>query len=65
MISKEEVNQLQKLTPSITAAHSVAACIISGKISLHRTTDNRSTLNISMVNGTDDEGVWAKTVVIW
>ncbi len=65
MISKEEVNQLQKYTPSITAVHSVAACIISGKISSHRTTENIPTLNVSIVNDTDDEGVWTKTAVKW
>ncbi len=65
MISKEEVNQLQKPSPSITALHSVAACIISGKISSHRTTENAPTLNVAIVNDVDDEGVWTKTVVIW
>ncbi|MDR4954876.1 hypothetical protein REB14_22055 [Chryseobacterium sp. ES2] len=65
MISKEEVNQLQKLTPSITAVHSVAACIISGKISSHRTTENSSTLNVSIGNDADNERVWTKTVVTW
>ncbi|KYH08007.1 hypothetical protein A1704_04905 [Chryseobacterium cucumeris] len=50
MISKEEVTELQKLTPSITAVHSVAACIISGNISSHRTTENIPTLNASVVN---------------
>ncbi len=64
MISKEEVNQLQKLTPSITAVHSVAACIISGKISSLRTRENIPTLNVSIANA-NDEGVWTKTVVIW
>ncbi|MFS4470564.1 hypothetical protein [Chryseobacterium sp. T20] len=64
MISKEEVTQLQKLTPSITAVYSVPACIISGKISSHRTTENTPTLNVSIAND-DDEGVWTKTVVIW
>lgn len=65
MISKEEVNQLQKLTPSITAVLSVAVCIISGKISSPRTTENMPTLNASVVNDADAEGVWNKTVVIW
>lgn len=65
MISKEEVNQLQKLTPSITAAHSVAACLIPGKISSHRTAENRPALNVLTGSNTCDEGVWTKTVVIW
>jgi len=52
MISKEEINPLQKLITSATAVHLVAACIISGKISSHKTVENRQVFNI-----TDDEGV--------
>lgn len=65
MISKEEVNQLQKLTPSITAVHSVTACIISGKISSYKARQNRSNVNVSVFGNTDDEGVWTKTMMIW
>lgn len=59
MISKEEANQLQKLTPSIPAVHSAAARVISE----NRSVQNRSSLNIFMVSAADDEGVWIKTVL--
>jgi hypothetical protein len=63
MISKEEVNPLQKLMPSTTEVHSVAACIISGKISSQRTTENRLSLHAFVVNHADDETIWIKTVL--
>ncbi|MDR4890909.1 MULTISPECIES: hypothetical protein [unclassified Chryseobacterium] len=59
MISKEEANQLQKLTPSIPAVHSAAARVISE----NRSGENRPSLNIFMVSAADDEGVWIKTVL--
>lgn len=59
MISKEEANQLQKLTPSIPAVHSVAARVISE----NRSVENRSSFNIFMISTADDERVWIKTVL--
>jgi hypothetical protein len=61
MISKEELNQLQKLTPSIMAVHSLTA----RKTSSYKATENSLNVNVGVFGNTDGEGVWTKMVMIW
>ncbi|MFP8893841.1 hypothetical protein ACLI50_09845 [Chryseobacterium sp. EZn1] len=62
MISKEEINQLQKLTRSITAMHSDAAYGIPENISLYRSAENIRSLNILIFNVTDNQEIQTKTI---
>lgn len=62
MISKEEINQLQKLTRSITAVHSHAAYSIPENISLYRSAENIRSLNILIFNVTDNQKIQTKTI---
>ncbi|MGV2449521.1 hypothetical protein [Chryseobacterium cucumeris] len=62
MISKEELNQLQKLTRSITAVHSDAAYSIPENISLYRSAENIRSLNIFIFNVTDNQKIQTKTI---
>ncbi|MDR3024699.1 hypothetical protein [Chryseobacterium sp.] len=61
MISKEEANQLQKLTLTMTAVHSDAAYRISDNISLYRSAENIRSLNVFILNVTDNQEVQTKT----
>lgn len=62
MISKEEINQLQKLTHVITAAYSDAAYRIPEHISLYRNTENTQSLNVLISDVTDNQEVRTKTI---
>lgn len=62
MISKEEINQLQKLTRSITAMHSDAAYGIPENISLYRSAENIRSLNILIFNVTDNQEIQTKMI---
>lgn len=62
MISKEEENQLQKLTLSMIAVHSDAAYSISENISLYRSTENIRSLNVFIFDVTDNQEVQTKTI---
>lgn len=62
MISKEEINQLQKLIHAITAAYSDAAYRNPEHISLYRSTENTRSLNVLISDVTDNQEVRTKTI---
>lgn len=62
MISKEEANQLQKFTHSITTVHSDAEYSISENISLYRSAENIRSLNVLIFDVTDNQEVHTKTI---
>ncbi|MBB6329432.1 hypothetical protein HNP24_000382 [Chryseobacterium sediminis] len=62
MISKEEANQLQKLTLSMTAVHSDAAYSIPDHISLYRSAENIRSLSVFIFDVTDNQEVQTKTI---
>lgn len=56
MISKEEANQLQKLTPSIMKVHSAVVSILSEEKNMYR-----QPASIFYIEDAANEVIWTKT----
>ncbi|MGI9582085.1 hypothetical protein ACR1PO_12780 [Chryseobacterium sp. RRHN12] len=66
MISKEEENQIQKITPSRITVHWAAAYIVSEKKIRPGNSDDTQSFNAFIVNGNDHKRVLAKnSFLIW